>query len=91
MSRLTDNRYWLALKQHYSAPLADVFKQFKLGASLFFCGMVGVYTGLRLDSSWTQEIILVVGIGLTAIGFLLAMLAHVRMLIIRIVHFIKDR
>ncbi|WP_317930613.1 hypothetical protein [Halioxenophilus sp. WMMB6] len=86
---LRNNRYWQALKQHYSASLVDVFKQFRLGASLFFTGMVGVYAGMNIESSWTQEIILVAGIVLVGAGFLIAMLAHVRMIIIRLVSFFK--
>ena len=85
-----NNRYWQALKQHYSASLDIVFKQFRLGAALFFAGMVGVYAGYHMESSWTQEIILAGSLVVVAVGFLLAMLAHIRMVIIRIINFIKD-
>ncbi len=86
-----NNRYWLALKQHYSASLDLVFKQFRLGAALFFAGMVGVYCGYHMESSWPQEIILAGSLIIVAVGFLLAMLAHARMVIIRIINFFKDR
>ena len=91
MKKATNNRYWQALKLHYSAPLSEVFKQFRIGAALFFAGMVAVYAGFNLPSSWTQELILALGFILVGIGFLTAMLAHVRMVIIRIINFIKDK
>lgn len=86
-----NNRYWLALKQHYSESLETVFQQFRLGAAIFFTGMVGVYFGYTLPSSWQQEILLAASLLVVGIGFLLAMLAHIRMIIIRVIHFIKDR
>ncbi|BFM06433.1 hypothetical protein [Halioxenophilus aromaticivorans] len=86
-----NNRYWVALKHHYSASLDTVFKQFRLGAAIFFTGMVGVYSGYHMESSWPQEIILAISLVVVALGFLLAMLAHIRMVIIRIINFIKDR
>jgi len=86
-----DNRYWQALKQHYGESLSVVFKQFRLGASIFFTGMVAVYAGHKLPSSWPQEITLALGLICVAVGFIIAMMAHIRMLIIRVINFIKDK
>ena len=85
----------LALKnrlyQHYSAPLMAYFAQFKLGSMLFFFGLVLVYMTQQLvEDSLRQEIFSVVGLIIAAIGFLIAMSAHVRMLISRLLHFFKD-
>ncbi|BFM12310.1 hypothetical protein R50072_24630 [Simiduia litorea] len=78
------------LYQHYSAPLTDSFAQFKLGSMLFFFGLVLVYmTQQLLDDSLRQEIIAAVGLAIAALGFLVAMSAHVRMLISRLLHFFK--
>lgn len=86
-----NNRYWLALKQHYSASLDTVFNQFRLGAAIFFTGMIGVYAGYTMPSSWSQELLLLGSLIVVACGFLLAMMAHIRMIIIRIINFIKNK
>jgi hypothetical protein len=80
------------LKNHYSAPLKQVFQQFRLGLSLFFVGLVVIYAAYQtLQPSLQQEAITLAGTALVALGFLMAMLAQIRMLIIRIVSFINDK
>ncbi len=80
------------LAQHYSAPLKSVFKQFRLGLALFFVGLVIIYAAYQTQPpSLQQEIITLIGIIVVAFGFLMAMLAQIRMLIIRIVTFINDK
>lgn len=75
-----------ALKQHYSAPLEVSFKQFRLGAMLFFFGLVLVYIAINnVAPSLIQEIITLIGLMITGLGFVIAMLAQIRMIISRIV------
>lgn len=78
---------WLrALHQHYAAPPEQVFPRFKLGAMIFFMGLVVIYGGYQLlEPSLAQEIITLSGLVLIGIGFLTAMMAQVRMLIGRII------
>ena len=58
---------------------------------LFFFGLVLVYMTQQLvEDSLRQEIFSVIGLIIAAIGFLIAMSAHVRMLISRLLHFFKD-
>ncbi len=80
------------LKNHYSAPLKQVFQQFRLGLSLFFVGLVVIYAAYQTQpESLQQELTTLAGLILVAAGFLMAMLAQIRMLIIRIVSFINDK
>lgn len=88
---LKDNRFWQALKHHYSAPLTEVFKQFRLGLAIFFVGMVAVYASYKAPGSIVTETTLLLGLIVVGVGFIIAMLAQVRMIIIRFVNFIKDR
>lgn len=82
-----------ALYQHYITPPEQVFPRFKLGASLFLCGLVVIYAGSQLFTpSLTQEIIVLVGLIIIGIGFLMALMAQVRMFIGRILRFfINDK
>jgi flagellar biosynthesis protein FliR len=79
------------LKNHYSVPLKQVFKTFRLGLALFFVGLVIVYMAYQtMPESLLQEVVMLIGLLVLGIGFLMGMLAQIRMLIIRIVGFIKD-
>lgn len=84
---------WAAfLKAHYSAPLSISFKQFKLGAMLFFFGFVVIYLANNLyPPSARQEMIFLLGLIIGGLGFIIAMMAQVRMLISRILHFFWDK
>jgi hypothetical protein len=80
-----------ALKEHYTAPLEQTFKQFRLGAMLFFLGAVIIYIALNnLEASLQQELVTLAGLAVGGLGFLIAMLAQIRMLISRIVKFFMD-
>ncbi len=84
---------WQALKavlyKHYTASQREIFKQFRLGCGLFFVGMVAIYGSYQLlEESLTQELMLLSGIVLVLSGFIIAMLAQIRLLIGRILHFI---
>ncbi len=77
-----------ALKTHYSAPLDVSFRQFRLGLSLFFCGMVILYGANQLlQPSLQQELMVLLALLVGGLGFLLAMMAQLRMVISRLWHF----
>lgn len=79
------------LHAHYAVPIRIIFNQFRLGASLFLCGMVGVYADYQLlQPSLLQEIFLLLSLLVVGAGFIIAMLAQVRMLVSRILHFIHS-
>ena len=81
----------LFLKTHYSAPLDKTFQQFRLGAACFFTGGVCIWISQRaIDASVLQEVILLLGILLAAIGFFIAMMAQIRHIISRFVRFFND-
>lgn len=76
------------LKNHYRAPLIQTFAQFKLGAMLFFLGMVVIYMAHQLlQESLGQELAMLLGLTIALAGFAVAMLAHVRMIISRLWNF----
>ena len=77
-----------ALLKHYTqTPAHLIFQRFKLGAMLFFLGLVIIYGGYQLlDESLVQEIVVLIGVILIGGGFLLAMLAQIRLLIGRLIH-----
>ncbi len=85
--------YWGALKaslyQHYTASQREVFKQFRLGSGLFFVGMVAIYGCYQLlEASLAREIGILASLIIVLGGFIVAMLAQIRLLIGRILHFI---
>ncbi len=74
-----------ALYAHYMTPPEQIFPRFKLGAMIFLLGLVVIYCGTQLlPPSIIQEINTLVGLLLIAIGFLMSLMAQVRMLIGRI-------
>lgn len=80
------------LKAHYTAPMQQSFKQFKLGAMMFFTGLVGLYIAqTAMPDSLQQELLALSGVGIAGLGFLLAMLAQIRMLISRLLNFYLDK
>lgn len=78
------------LAAHYRTSGRKAFSQFRLGASFFFCGLVLVYLSKQMTESISQELLLGIGLVIVALGFLIAMLAHVRLLIIRIIRIFSD-
>ena len=86
---MTTKHPWLsALYQHYIAAPEKVFPRFKLGAMIFFLGLVVIYSGYQLlTHSLAQEIITLAGLCLIGLGFIIAMMSQVRMLIGRILRF----
>ncbi|MEJ2442768.1 MAG: hypothetical protein P8Y42_04810 [Exilibacterium sp.] len=77
-----------ALLNHYTAPLEKPFRQFRNGAMFFFTGLVIVYCANQLlQPSLRQELAVLSGLLMLGAGFLLAMLAQVRLVISRILGF----
>lgn len=81
-----------ALRAHFSAPLAKSFAQFKLGSMLFFFGLVTVYMAQQLlEDSLRQELITALGLAIAGLGFIVALSAHVRMMISRLWLFFSQK
>lgn len=79
-----------ALLIHYSAPLETSFKQFKHGAVFFGIGLIIVLMSNQVFApSIKQESAVMVGLLILAYGFLMAMLAQIRMLISRILQYVR--
>lgn len=79
-----------ALRKHYTAPLETSFKQFKLGAILFTVGFIIIYlTHQTIAPSVKQELLMLCGVIITGVGFVIALAAHIRMLITRVIFFLK--
>lgn len=77
-----------ALYQHYITPPEQVFPRFKLGAVIFFWGLIVIYGASQLLSpSLAQELTTLAGLLLIGAGFLISMMSQVRMLIGRILRF----
>lgn len=87
-SRWSFNNIKKNLLAHYTrAPTDQLFKLFKLGAMLFFLGLVIIYSSYQLlQPSIAQEILTLLGLCCIGGGFLLAMLTQIRMLIGRLIH-----
>ena len=90
---ILDFKTWrLALKSHYTAPLEKSFKQFRTGVILFGVGLAIIFVAnTNVEPSAKQEIYILLGLILTGSGFIIAMLAQIRMLISRIVIFFEKK
>ncbi|WP_049722038.1 DUF1129 domain-containing protein [Gilvimarinus polysaccharolyticus] len=76
------------IQHHIDVPLAQSFKQFRLGSMTFFAGLVIIFgVSQLLTPSLTQELLTLLGLVITALGFGIAMLAQVRMMLGRLTAF----
>lgn len=76
------------IQRHIEVPLAQSFKQFRLGSMIFFAGLVVVFGASQLlIPSLTQELFTLTGLLVSALGFAIAMLAQVRMMLGRLAAF----
>ncbi len=81
-----------ALKHHYSAPLSQSFHKFRNGLIYFTVGfMIVFFAQSNLQPSLKQELITLFGLVMIAIGFFIAMMAQIRMIISRIVTFFTEK
>ncbi|WP_245792097.1 hypothetical protein [Teredinibacter waterburyi] len=84
---------WALIKQalylHYHAPQQLMFKQFRNGAIFFAVGVIIVYlANTTVEPSVKQEWLVLAGLIMAGAGFVVAILAHVRLIISRLVKFI---
>lgn len=80
------------LKNHYTGGLGKGFQQFRMGVSLFFVGAVMLYLANQmLSPSLVQELAVLGALTVGGAGFVWAMMAHLRMLIGRLIHFFTRR
>lgn len=79
------------LLHHYTAPLEVSFRQFRLGLSFFFCGLVIIYGASQLlEPSMQQELVVLLGLLVGGCGFVIAILAQARMMISRMWRFFSE-
>lgn len=81
------------LKAYYTVPLRVPFKQFRNGSIYFGVGFITIYfANQSLPEGAQQELIVLGGLVLAGIGFVMAMLAQIRMIIGRFMIFLyKDK
>ena len=85
---MTLNHWRKALKAHYTGSLEQGFKQFRQGLAFFFLGLVGLYLASQLMApSIEQELVVLASLLVGGGGFIWAMMAHLRMLIGRLIRF----
>ena len=76
------------LKSYSATKQMHVFKQFRDGAIYFSVGLLTIYlANSTLAPSVSQEIIVLLGLVLTFIGFVMAMLAQIKLIASRLYHF----
>lgn len=81
-----------ALLSHYSAPLSTSFRQFRSGAIYFAVGLgMILMANASMAPSAKQEWVVLAGLLLGGCGFIIAMMAQMRMLISRLVQFFLHR
>lgn len=81
-----------ALLNHYNVPLEVPFRQFRNGAIYFGVGLGTVLmANAYMPPSVGQEWVVLAGLILGGCGFMIAMLAQVRILISRIVQFYRHK
>ncbi len=88
--------YFQAIKKmlyrHYTAPLSEIFHKFRNGLIYFTVGfMLIFFSNIYSDESLQQELIALLGVCMIAIGFSIAMLAQIRMIITRFVKFFTSK
>lgn len=81
-----------ALITHYSVPLSVPFRQFRNGTIYFGVGLAMVLmANTYMSPSILQEGVVLAGLVLGGCGFILAMMAQVRLLISRIIQFYQRK
>lgn len=88
--------YFQAIKKmlyrHYTAPLSEIFHKFRNGLIYFTVGfMLVFFANIYSEESLQQELIVLLGACLIAIGFSIAILAQIRMIITRFVKFFTTK
>lgn len=82
----------ILLQRHYTAPQLPMFKRLRNGFVIFALGLICIFVAnVRLSPSLQQEVVVLIGLSLCGIGFIVAMLAYIRIVISRIVSFFSDK
>lgn len=77
-----------ALKEYYLTPISVPFRQFRNGLIYFSVGLgIVLVSSANMESTLSQEIVMLGGLLLGGVGFIMAMLAQSRILISRLVQF----
>lgn len=80
------------LTDYYLEPQPPVFKQFRNGLIYFGVGLMTIImANLYLLPSLTRELVTLAGLLFIAVGFFIAMMAHMRLLIGRFVRFLMNK
>lgn len=91
---MTDNDKSFAdkLEAFCSTPLEVLFRKFRAGAIYFGVGGIMIYlANSALEPSIQQELVMLAGILMGAVGFFIAITAQLRMIISRVYAFFSDR
>lgn len=93
ISAFTFSAFKKALLEHYSEPLENSFHKFRNGLIYFTVGFIIIFTAhANVEPDSLQlEIITLFGLAMIAIGFFIAMMAQIRMIISRILLFIRKK
>lgn len=76
------------LKAFAGAPMEQLFRKFRAGVIYFGVGGIMIYlANVAVEPSILQELVMLSGILLGAVGFMLAMIMQFRMIVSRIYHF----
>ncbi|PCK08943.1 MAG: hypothetical protein COA42_06650 [Alteromonadaceae bacterium] len=72
--------------------MVQVFYAFRGGLIYFFVGMMTVYlAGQSMTPSLEQDLVVLLGLLLTIVGFFIAMMAYMRLIIGRFVQFFSKK
>lgn len=92
MRRPTWKQIRRALFVYYNAPLTEVFKRFRAGLIYFSVGMMIILMANQsLEPSLRQDLVTLAGLVMVIIGFFIAIMSHMRLIIGRIVQFINKK
>ncbi len=86
---MTDkSEFKTSFKRFASTPLEQTFKRFRAGIIYFGVGGIMIYlANIALDPSILQELVMLAGLMIGAIGFFIAIAAQFKMIISRIYQF----
>ena len=80
------------LKNYYTEPMTQTFRRFRSGLIYFGVGLGTILMANEyMTPSLSRDLVFLFGLILLAIGFFIAMLAHTRLIISRIVIFFQKK
>ena len=72
--------------------MQNTFKKFRSGLIYFSVGMMTIYMANQsMPDSLNRDIVTLAGLALVVIGFFIAILAHIRLIISRIFNFFRKK